>query len=499
MRRGFLAGVLVGLLLLGSAQGDDPVTPAQEKPPDAQTLSALQEALERNAREIRELREEQARERERQRKQAELQQRQIEVLEQTARLLAEELKKKNAEATATGNLEAKTAVLDARSQKAAQRDQELANATDELRERVDNIQRNGAPIPYTARELFLPTQTNETPFSIYGQLLGGYSKQNGQTGVWQSPEIGPWFLLQLNNRFLFSANFDIGVNSISLGQAQADWYITNYLTLTAGRFLTPIGSFNERLSPEWIDKLPDIPVMFYQVLPQTSTDGVQLRGSKYLGALPIKMEYSGYLGNGFQLTQKPTTLTPVADLEGLTGGPDANTSKAYGGRLGMWLPLVGVNYGFSGYTNGIFSPGSQNHYWLWDFDFNYHRGSWDFRTEFANTHQEATSFTGHNVNRRGLYSQIAYRNYGARNRYLANVEGIFRYGFADFRGINVKALDQTMFANAPFDIPVIRNQFTLGINYYFYPSMILKLAYEINRERINLHDDIFLAQGVWAY
>jgi hypothetical protein len=29
--------------------------------------------------------------------------------------------------------------------------------------------------------------------------------------------------------------------------------------------------------------------------------------------------------------------------------------------------------------------------------------------------------------------------------------------------------------------------------------MVLRLAYEINREQINLHDDIFLAQGVWAY
>jgi hypothetical protein len=52
----------------------------------------------------------------------------------------------------------------------------------------------------------------------------------------------------------------------------------------------------------------------------------------------------------------------------------------------------------------------------------------------------------------------------------------------------------------PFDVPVPRDQYTLGINYYFYPSMVLKFAYEINRERrINLHDDIFLAQGVWAF
>jgi hypothetical protein len=30
--------------------------------------------------------------------------------------------------------------------------------------------------------------------------------------------------------------------------------------------------------------------------------------------------------------------------------------------------------------------------------------------------------------------------------------------------------------------------------------MVLKLAYEINRERmLNLHDDVFFAQGVWAF
>src|SRR5205085_1429542 len=172
--------------------------------------------------------------------------------------------------------------------------------------------------PSTVRQLFLPAQTTETPLSFYGMLLGGYNRQNGQSGLFQSPSFGPWILLQLNRRFLLEVNFDIGTSDISLGQAQLDWYLTNNLTLSAGRFLTPIGSFNERISPEWINKLPDIPIMFRQVVPQTSTDGVQFRGSRYLGALPIKMEYSFYGGNGFQLPQTPTTLTPVADLQGLT-------------------------------------------------------------------------------------------------------------------------------------------------------------------------------------
>ena len=220
--------------------------------------------------------------------------------------------------------------------------------------------------------------------------------------------------------------------------------------------------------------------MFRQVVPLTSTDGVQFRGSRYLGALPIKMEYSFYGGNGFQLPQKPTTLTTVADLQGLTGGPDEVNAKAYGTRLGMWLPLHGVNFGFSGYTNGNYAPGLQAHYSLWDFDFSYHRGSWDFRAEYAGNRQQASPIIGRDIHRQGFYSQVAYRNYGAFNRYLANLEVVARYGFATFHGINPNLLDLSAFPT-PFDVPVPRDQYTLGINYYFYPSMVLKLAYEINR------------------
>jgi hypothetical protein len=522
MRIRLRGGGFACLLLVGVAWGDEPARVGPDAPPATEAPSGpgtnptrgaaepavqgqvpkdIQEALERNAQAIRALREEHAREMERQRKLAELQQQQIEVLERTTRLMVEQLKKQVPASGAVENLNSKTAVLDARSKQADQRDVELAGATDQLREQVDSIRRNGTKLPYTARELFLPTQTNETPLSIYGQILGGYSKFNGQTGIFQSPSYGPWFLLQLNNKFLLEVNLDLSTSGVEFGQAQVDWFVNNNLTVVAGRYLTPIGSFNERISPEWINKLPDIPIMFNQVIPQSSTDGIQLRGSRYLGGLPYKLEYSAYLGNGFQLAQTPKAgqLTPVADLNGITGSPDETNSKAYGGRLGMWIPRSGMNFGFSGYTNGIFAPGLRSHYSLWDFDLNYHRGNWDFRTEYGGNQQQAGPIIGHDIHRQGLYTQVAYRNYGANNLHLSRLEGVFRYGFANFHGINPKALDQTAFGS-PLDVPVTRDQYTFGINYYFYPSMILKLAYEINREHgLNLHDDAFLVQGIWAY
>lgn len=467
------------------------------KPSDPQAPS-LQEILDRTAREIKALKEEHAREVERQQKQAELQQKQIEVLERTAQLLADQIRKQTPAATTLDALESKAAVQEARSRQSARRDADLADVIDGLGEDLDAVDRRNR-LPYTARELFLPTQANETPLAIYGQIVGGYSKQNGRSGLFGSPVFGPWFLLQLNNKFLLEVNLDFSTSGVGIGQAQLDWFLADWLTLSAGRFLTPIGSFNERLGPEWINKLPDIPVMFRQVVPLTSTDGLQLRGARYLGDLPLKVEYSAYAGNGFQFAQRPTALTQVADIQGLTGNPDEVTSAAYGGRVGLWAPLPGLNFGVSGYTNGIYSPGSKNHYDIVDFDFNYHRGNWDFRAEVAHNHQQATSFLGHNIDRRGAYAQVAYRDYPSPHRYLRNLEYVFRYGFADFHGINAARLDQTAFGST-FDVPVTRNQYTFGVNYYFYPSMALKLAYEINRERgLKLSDDIFLAQAVWAF
>jgi hypothetical protein len=45
------------------------------------------------------------------------------------------------------------------------------------------------------------------------------------------------------------------------------------------------------------------------------------------------------------------------------------------------------------------------------------------------------------------------------------------------------------------DAPVNRNQYAIGFNYYFYPSTILKVAYEFNQELTrNFKDNIFMMQ-----
>jgi len=113
------------------------------------------------------------------------------------------------------------------------------------------------------KELFLPSGNNETPLSIYGALAFGYSKILGDPataangagrpstpGGFYFGEFTPDFLLKLNDWILLEAEIGIGSDgSVSAGSfAQADFFVNDSLTIIAGRFVAPIGWFNERLN-----------------------------------------------------------------------------------------------------------------------------------------------------------------------------------------------------------------------------------------------------------
>ena len=527
MLRGISLALLAFLLCTGLLAAEDPAPPLQ--PPGAKqtkkdktrkespkvavvqqaprapvtgSADTLQEALARQAREIQALKQQYAQELEQQKKRAELQQKQIEILQKTAQLLADQIKKQAAAPASTkaiDKLQEKTDLLESRAQQAARRDRELASATDNLREKLDSEIRNGPRLPAPLKELFLSSYTNETPLSIYGQMLFNYVKQNGQNGNFSTMQVSPYFLIQLNKRFLVEASIDISnVEGVSTGNALIDVILNKWMTLSVGRFITPIGQFNLWYNHEWVNRLPDPPLMFNQVSPISSTDGIQLSGATYLGGSPVKLSYQLYFGNGYQLAQKPSNYNQSVDLGGIAGGPEEVSSQAYGGRLGFWIPSCGLNMGVSGYSNGVYSPGVRDHFGLWGLDFSYRRGNWYFLTEWADNYQQAKGTIGNNIDRRGMYAQISYRDYNHRNPYFAKTEYVFRYGFANFTGVAFTKLDLTGFG--PGATPVDTNQYTFGFNYWFYASNVLHLAYEINQEvHHNLNDNIFMAQWVWFW
>jgi hypothetical protein len=430
-------------------------------------------------------------------KQLELQRKEIDVLNKMVKLLADQLQKQG---PIVSKLQTDVAGLDGRSLQGAGRDQQLGYGLDNLNEHVDSVQRYWSMIPATLKELADPSYNNETPLSIYGQVVERYHQFNGRSGVFESPAISPFFLLTLNQNIFLEANVDLFNTGLDVPFAQMDFILNDKMTAVVGRYLVPIGFYNERLNFEWGNKMYDSPLMFRQVSPLTSTDGVQLRGSSYIFGSPVKMEYSLYGGNGMQLAGPPSTVADLADLSVLANSDQVH-AKAMGGRVGIWLPKWGFNSGVSGYYDHDYSLSAPNlNIGIVSVDASYHRGNVDARFEGSAMNQQAAAVIGQNIKRAGLYAQLAYRRYDLPNGFFQKLEFVARYSLERFQGIDPSQLDFTSFQNSTY-VPVDRNQYAFSVNYYFYPSGIVKFGYEINQELhgINLNDNEFFTQVVWAF
>jgi hypothetical protein len=229
---------------------------------------------------------------------------------------------------------------------------------------------------------------------------------------------------------------------------------------------------------------------------------VQARGACYLCCSPIKFEYAAYVSNGLNLSSPPGSINDLANLENMENTFTAVVGdKAVGGRLGLWYPELGLAGGISGMYNGAYVSGSPDAIRLWGLDFNYHKGNWDVRAEYGMTSQDAMDFfkRRQNILRQGMYAQVAYRPRDCANHILQNLEYVFRYGYVDFNGIDPKRLDPTTFAT-PQDVPVRRQQFDFGIDYWFSPRLVAQVAYEVNDEFNHpLHDNQLIFELAWGW
>jgi hypothetical protein len=153
------------------------------------------------------------------------------------------------------------------------------------------------------------------------------------------PEINPVLLLPLGERWLvesraeFKGEFERpagggpygGKVENELDYLQVDYIANPYVTITAGRFLTPFGIYNERLYPIWIRSLQTTPLIF--PVGTGSSDGVMLRGGIALSP-KANLNYATYF----------STFSTVNKFE---------SDRLVGGRMGFFFPGPRIEVGAS--------------------------------------------------------------------------------------------------------------------------------------------------------
>jgi hypothetical protein len=154
-----------------------------------------------------------------------------------------------------------------------------------------------------------------------------------------SPVVSPVLLLPLGDRWLiesraeFEGDFEHKANNGSFGgtvnkevdYAQVDYTASRYATITAGRFLTPFGIFNERLYPVWIRSLQPVPLIF--PIATGSSDGLMLRGGFSAGS-KVNINYATYF----------SALSTINKLD---------SDRLAGARVGFFFPKPRLEMGVS--------------------------------------------------------------------------------------------------------------------------------------------------------
>jgi hypothetical protein len=111
----------------------------------------------------------------------------------------------------------------------------------------------------------------------------------------------------------------------SIEYAELDYIANRYVTITAGRFLTPFNIFNERLYPNWIRNTQTDPLIF--PIGTGSDNGSMLRGA-IAANNTITLNYAAYF----------SALSTVNRLE---------SERHAGARVGMFLPHRRFEIGMS--------------------------------------------------------------------------------------------------------------------------------------------------------
>ncbi len=182
---------------------------------------------------------------------------------------------------------------------------------------------------------------------------------------------------------------------LGLDYLQADITANRHLTVVAGQFLTPFATYNERLTPIWINNFQSAPLIFSLGTMQTTHSvGGMLRGSAVSNA-HFNFDYAAY-------------------FSAASTNEQFNAQRSSGGRGSFYIPTAHLEIG--GSYNRLLQGTHENfggvHLWWEPAD-----SSFRLRSEFA---------TGEHA--RGYWIETGYRlhRFGGDHGFLSGFEPVFR-------------------------------------------------------------------------
>jgi len=330
------------------------------------------------------------------------------------------------------------------------------------------------------KSLATSAQPGTTRPLITGWGALGFEDRKGEKSTFNG-SFNPILLWKLNDRLFFEAEpefeWEEGETEVSLEYANLSYIVNDYLTLKGGRFLTPFGTFADRLHPGWINKLPDAPLPFGEDgIAPTSSLGVQASGGFPVGS--TKFNYAVYVENGPRLNTTDPDEAGRLEFNNLT---DINNNKGVGTRIGF-LPIPELELGYSFQYAKVGEDVDASAY-LHAVDLNYVRdcprlkgtidvkGQWMWSAVSDVTYDTGSGPFTFNNNREGGYLQVAYRPSLFKNKFLQSLEGIARFDLID----NPRG--------APAETAFDEQRWTFGLNYWLTASTVLKAAYQSGERR----------------
>lgn len=348
----------------------------------------------------------------------------------------------------------------------------------DLQQQIDDLEKELKAVKQKADA----AKPGETKVLITGYGFAGFTAREREPSTF-SAGVSPILLWRPSDRILFEAELELELEGtdtgVNLEYADLSYVLADELTIRAGRFLVPFGTFADRLHAKWINKLPDNPLAFDEEggLAPFSVLGIEARGAA--GIAGTKLTYAFYLANSLRLvTDDP------AEAGNLAGDKFADDvrRKTVGGRIGFY-PMPELEVGYSVLFGRVGPSGtsfSDVDAFLQAVDLTYVReadviqgtvtvlGQWAWsRVDRATYDPTGALLFGpltFENRRQGGYLQVAYRPSKMDWEWIRNFECIVRYDLVNNP------------AAAPTNVDVRR--WTLGLDYWITPALVVKAAYE---------------------